>query len=511
MPRTPDSPDEELEEDDSSEEENEDESSEDESPAEAAATVVEEAPPKKKIGRPKGSRTTPKTRPIGDGAPPKSSKPLANLNEWPKEAIALWPKILEWVQEQGRGASDVLVAVHRQLTGPFIGESTELSPFLGSYVEGSANVSPSEALMQYIIDVYHNTSAGPSLYTLNFRWRSGGALIKTGELRLDSFDRVMQSRNRAAMYQAAQPQQPQGMGMGYPQQQPFYPSYSQPPMQQPMRPPPPTPSQAPHYYPPGPQQDPYARDSVEGLRRDVSVMLGRLDEAERQRAAGLGVAPPPPLSPTPQPDDAQQNLVRTIVGVLDAMGFRPNNNQVGVGNPGVQTALPPDNSINSVVRRTQEQVGGLREFVKIFKELENVRSDLGIGGSSATDEEEAAPLAAPLAVVADPNEPPFGVKPIPFSGSKLSGGKPLNWVTRGEDEAMTDWLLKMGASNPEASMTIVEMAMRIVDQGAIGGLLRKLAAQGGPQAAAVAQVQQNAANGAAALGTGAPPGGYPTA
>jgi hypothetical protein len=492
--------------DHSSSEEEDEETVEDASEEEESVeeeTVEETPPPKKKVGRPKGSKTATKTRPVGDGAPAKSSKPLADLNTWPKEATALWPKILEWLGEQGRSASDVLIAVHRQLTGPFVGEATELSPFLGSYVEGSANVSPSEALMQYIVNVYHITSAGPSLYTLYFRWRAGGALIKTGELRLDSYDRIMQSLNRAAYMQAVRPADPQP-------QQPVYaypPTFGQPPVQ-PMRPPPPSQGvgYASNYYPPASPTDPYARESVEGLRREMAVLLGRFDEAARAQAAGVGAPPPPPLAA--HVDDGQQSLVRTIVGVLTEMGFRPQNNQVGVGNPGVQA--PPD-GINNVVSRAREQVGGLRDFVKIFKELEGVRADLGIGGRDEEEAPPAAPVAsAALAVVPDPEAPPFGVKPIPFSGSKLSGGKPLNWVTRGEDEPMTDWVLKMSASNPEAAISIVEMAMRIVDQGAIGGVLRKMASQGQPQAAAVAQVQQNTANGAA-LGTGAPPGGYPTA
>jgi hypothetical protein len=123
-------------------------------------------------------------------------------------------------------------------------------------------------------------------------------------------------------------------------------------------------------------------------------------------------------------------------------------------------------------------------------------------------DEEPTELPAPI--VEDPNKPAFGVKPIPFAKFQ---GKEVLWAERKEDEALlTEWLPKMAMANPELSMNMLERALRVLDQGAFGVLLRRFAEQGGPAATAASVMADRVANGAS-VGTGGvyPPGrDYPT-
>jgi hypothetical protein len=127
-----------------------------------------------------------------------------DMSAWPKDALQLWPKIIEWLASKGIGPDEVDISVKRMPIGPFKGEEVDLSIIKGRTVAGSAVVSPAEALQQYVIDVLHaaggegsKVGSGPAVYTLKFFYRRGGTTIKEGKLELASYQELLRARERA--------------------------------------------------------------------------------------------------------------------------------------------------------------------------------------------------------------------------------------------------------------------------------------------------------------------------
>lgn len=478
------------------EDELDEEEEDDDEPQEVAAAPVEPPPPPpKKNNRPKKPRRIAglagSTGDVaGMGAPPDGSE------AWPQDAPEVWEKIVEQAAKGGRTPWDMYITVERFGIGGYAAEPVQLAQIEGGSVAGSEGVSAAQMLMDYMIDVCHARAAGPARYRLNFNWKRGGR-IKVAELRMAHPQEIMMQRSAAAQRAMPPPPGP-GFGarlQGYPQQsqQPMYP---QPMMQQnPAYYPPPYPQ----YVPMPSQADPELRGSVEQMRRETAMMLGRLDEAARREAEARGQPAPPPMAPVSSPEGDDARTARVVVGVLQAMGIRPS------GPAAAATAGPT--GFGAAISDAKEKISGLRELVGIFREVEKLKEGFGLAAEEPTE--------IPAPIIEDPNKPAFGVKPIPFAKFQ---GKEVLWAERKEDEALlTEWLPRMAMANPEMSMQVLERALRVLDQGAFGVLLRKFAEQGGPAATAASVMADRVANGAqvgvSGNGGAYPPtsgGGYPT-
>ena len=462
--------------------EDEDEVEGEEEEEEEEEEEVEAAPPKRGkkagVGAPavsKPARVAPvvaKTKKRGMAAPPP-------IEDWPHEAGPLWEKIVGVAETQGKSASDMYITVTRTPLGPIPGEPVEMTPIDGAAVAGSEMTSPAAALSNYVIEVYHPLSPGPALFKCTFFWKRGNK-IRAGEMRLPAPGELRAQRERMA---ARMPPPSYGTGVGMPPM----PNYSSGQGIQPAMPGLHVGGSA----QPQSSADPYTAQSVEGMRREMAQLFGRID-------AVIHGNPPPPVAPVAAPavgvgapgDDLDTRIARTVVSVLQQTGMldavtRMNQATaaaqqqaaVGVGSPSV-----------AALTRAKEGLSGLEELVGIFRQVEGVKRALGMGAPIAAAEEPEEEEEPAPAVVEAAATPPFGVRPIPFTEG-FTGDK-LNWVERGDEESMTDWLTKMAAANPKGALKVLEVGMRMLDQGAFGQLLMRLSGQGGPQAQAAAQIAQ---------------------
>jgi hypothetical protein len=150
-----------------------------------------------------------------------------------------------------------------------------------------------------------------------------------------------------------------------------------------------------------------------------------------------------------------------------------------------------------------------------MRDFEGMREQFGLGKPDEDEEEAATPVQNPI----DPNAPPFAVRKIPFTGSPLSGGQDINWVSRDKldqfgkplvdtdgspvKKNLQDWVTEMAASNPQLAVNFIEQLSRIVDHSSIGAMIRRLAEAGQGAAAQGAP----AVAGALTQGVGAQPNG----
>src|ERR1700730_8348895 len=224
------------------------------------ATPVAVAGDKRRRGR------APKKGNAGLGAP---ARPVFRY----QEAELLWVEVLNYLPSVGKSAYDVGIRVFKlSPEKAMVGTA-----FDGSSVMGNEGQSPSDALVDRVIDDYHlPCSPGPMRYDLTFFWKVGGVIITRGTLVLQAPAEILALR-RARMMNA-QPKLP-GMGVGAPYGQPQQ-QYSQPAQH--------------HYYPQPQQAAPQPPPSNDYLLGVLSEALA----AAREGRAPI-ISPPPPPAPPP--------------------------------------------------------------------------------------------------------------------------------------------------------------------------------------------------------------------
>jgi len=475
------------------EEEEDDEEEEEETEDEPVGVAAPPAPPPVPSGKGKGRR--PPTRrprlssPGGIHGPTADeyagvSKPPSD-SQWPADAAEMWPRIVEESYKLGRTPHDIFITCERFGLSGYNSEPVQLAQIEGAAVMGGEGVSPAQAFMDYVEQIIHSSSTGPARYRFQFCWKRGNK-IKIGELRLAHPQELARQRALAMQRQQVQgqPRAPQypGMpyaGMGAPAQaygppQPYpQPAYYQPPA----------------YYPPPAPQQVAADPATEGMRREMATMMGRFDEMMRQQAEARGLPPPPPMAPPP-PAAAPSLATEIAAGVAQAL------RAAGIS---AQPASQGPVGLGSVISNAKQQMSGLTEILGVMKDFQKLKDGFG-----AVMGEEPDATEVPAPIVEDKNAPPFGVRAIPLAKFR---GNPVLWAEREEGETLLEWLPKMAAANPEAASGFLEQALRVLDQGAFGALLRKFAQQGGPAAQAAATMADRVANGSAVPGVGhAPPG-----
>jgi hypothetical protein len=422
----------------------------------------------------------------------------APVDAWPLEAGLVWEKILLEAAKIHRSPQNMYINVDRLAISGYAAEPVSIGQIEGEAVAGGESVTPATALREYMIDVFHARAPGPAKYRLDFNWKRGGR-IKMGEFRFGHPHEMMQQRAyaqaRAAAGQPGGGAPPPGIGAMPAQAYAPIPGggpYAQIPtyMQQP-----PYASQYPPYYPP---QQPAAAAAMDpSTMAEIGYLRGSLNEAlaaiREKREPNL--PPPPPAVAAPAADQEDARVARVVVGVLQSYGLRPG------AAPAVAQAQAAPVGFGSVVERAREQIGGLKQLASIFKEVERLKDEMGFGGAAEEPETEVV-----TAQVQDPNAPAFEVRKIPFAKFK---GQDVLWPQRGDDESLLmEWLPRFIASNPQMGESVLEKAMQVLDQGAFGSLLGRLAQQGGPAAQAAQAMGDRMSNGAG-VGSQPPPRGYP--
>lgn len=498
----------------------------DEAEEEEGAVEVAAPPPRaaKKSAARRGAGK-PKPAPRGMAAQPGLPSPstMATGEQWPTDGEQLWDAIVEatnagsLVSYKAASPADWKIDVTRTGSGPMPSEPVKMSSISGRAVAGSEQRTPGEALYDYIAELYHPVAPGAAKYDLAFTVR-GGRTFKRGYIELPNPTELAQQRARIAQHAQqmaigaigqpgvvipGRPAYPQAgfgavpVGGGYPppqQQPPYYPPQSQP-------------------------QDFGARDSVDAMRREMAALAARIDERERMSADATARAPvgvgfagyPQQQPPAAMPaEDLDQRIARVMLTTLGALGIGP------AARPAVQTPVgvaappPPVPGIGSVVDQARTHMSGLKEIMGIMKEFRELDQGFRPPEVEEEPEREENPIPTVPAIIEEAS--PFRVRPVPFSESPLNGGKAIMWVERNDGEETTTWLTRMGAANPDATMNVLQIGMKMLDQMSIGQLLKQWLERGGPMAQAAAAVSAPAA---VSNGLGSAPsdgnGGYPPA
>jgi hypothetical protein len=471
---------------------------------EEAPEVVEE-PPKRSA---KKTRRVGKLPARGIAAQPATPSPdTTPTNEpWPADGEQLWDAIAAatdrgaLVTYGAARAADWKIDVTRTGLGPMPSPAVKMQSIDGAAVGGSEQRTPGEMLYDYLAELYHPLAPGMAKYDLQFVIKRRGA-FKRGAIELPAPAELAQQRARVAQHAQTtslgalgQPggvpmpprtNWPTGVG-ATPQQAMSYPQQQQP-----------------GYYPA--PQDNGTRDSVDAMRREVAMLMGRIDEATRQAAAqpiGVGSAAP---TPAPLPEDLETRIAKVVLTTLGALGIGPAQRQAPSDPPPPPVAPigfgAPTQGIGTVVETARNHMSGLKEILGIMKEFREL--DQGFAGKppedDAAEEREENPVPAVPAVIEDAAA--FKVRAIPFSETPLNGGKQILWVERIDGESTTEWLTRMGAANPDAALNILKTGMHMLDQMSIGQLVKQWMERGGSMGQA-AQVVAAQANGA---GVGAAP------
>jgi hypothetical protein len=476
----------------------------------AAAPPARKAPSKKRsVGKVKGiaavaaaggQQAAPTTSPAGQ--------------QWPTDGEQLWDAIVSatndgaLVSYGAQRPGDWKIDVTRSGLGPMPSPPVKMQSIDGGAVGGSDQRTPGEMLYDYLAELYHPLAPGMARYDLQFTVKRR-TTFKRGSIDMPAPAELAQQRARVAQHAQMTAAGPLGApgGVAMPQR-PIYPAhgFGAPPQQAI-----PAWGQQPSpYYPQ--QPDMGTRDSVDAMRREVAMLLGRIDEASRQQAevaarpAQINVGTSP-QAPTVPPEDFETRVARVVLTTLGALGVGPAAKQPAA--PAVGVAAPPvapaAQGIGSVVEKAREHMSGLKEIVGIMREFRELDQGFRPAIEEPEEREEVTPIAAVPAVIEDATA--FKVRPVPFSESQLNNGKTLMWVEKIDGEGTAEWLTRMGAANPDATMNVLQIGMRLLDQISIGQVLKQWMERGGPMGQAAAQV----AAATPASGVAAPPNGAGTA
>lgn len=360
-------------------------------------------------------------------APPPVAPPAAPVSDGTKDALTVWPRILQEMTEQGYAPGAIGIKITRTPTGPSRGPAVQLSPIDGALVAGSGDPNgpgPGEELYSYIRDYYHmafGAGSGPARYDLSFYKRAGGGNIPgTAEIVLDHPDAI---RRQIAAEEEIRRAKQYGSAPHYPTRY-----YAPPPM----------PS-----VPGGPpmQQQSYTSRDMEQVRElagSNGYLRGLLEMHEKHAAQPAPTAAPPtpvydPRSPPPgltaqEWEEIQTKRMASAVGpavvqALVAMGFTPNTTQAAPA-AAVAPQTPPDpvDIVDAALKMIQKFAGAQARITEA----------MGAVTSAAPGVETA--------------EDPLEMKPI-LGGEPIPGIGVPRYGRRLEDEPWFEYAVRWGTNN----------------------------------------------------------------
>ena len=427
--------------------------------------------PKKKTGRPRGSKT--RTAPsegvvdVANATLPSSFEGTAGFD--PRDVMTAWPETLDAAKAQGMGPEYLGIRIQRIGEGMHPTKPTWMDTIDGEQVCGDENLSPGQALIEYVTNVVHLPLKSPARYSLFAFLKSGnGTYGKMMVMRLGHPDDIRMQRNAKEQYLRSQ----RAMGVsGSPM-----PRY-QPLPQQPLPPPPPFPQQMPQ-----PQVAPAQQQQL-----GVAEMLAQFQayEAWRQQVIATG-APPPPPAPPPQiihqappapvlPPEAPK-LSKEDAELLEEAKFMRRATALGWA-PHQPATTPPA----VAAQAANDPVAGIESLLNTFTKIDNLRAKVGAAfGVEATEEK-------PEVAAEEPIEKPKIVE-LPVA---KAFGRPI-YMAR-ETEGFVDWCQQTVMANLETSGELATKMLggfaKALDGTSFSRLLERLASQGGGPAALAAQAR----------------------
>jgi hypothetical protein len=464
----------------------------DEAAAEADEDETEETAPVDKSdaprrGRPKRKRKKERGGRVsasGDLATGESTEARAIAS---KDAAVIWDHVLEEARKTGRSPELIGISVKRFGLGAYPSEAQDLQMINGELVMGDERTSPGDALVRYITDVYHLTTANsPKLYKLSFHFRIGTRnqiAAPIAELRLGHPDEIRASQASAARYahekmiaDAVKGSRPVpatgsfGAIPGYaPPPQPYqplgYPSQGQAPY--------------PGYYPPPPIQG--ASPEFEAMRRELAATMGALNE--RARLEGLIPPPAPPAAPVvagPTPEETAARTAQIVAQVMTGMGFTPalaaKLNSPQLSPAAVQGAITDPLEL---LDKAFEQMDRFRKLDKRMEER-----------YTPEEEEEKPVVVAPIEATKVEVDKTI-MKPIPIPLG-FTGGKQILYGERGPEESAIDYGIRLFMHNPETGANVLAIALKSMSNSAVGQAVAGLISKGMPGVAQMVQAQHQA-------------------
>jgi len=427
----------------------------------------------------------------------KKHVPPSSEFEGSRDAMTVWPIVLERVLAKGFTPEQIAIRVVRIPVGPVElkarrGATQELIPLIGSQVAGTdGGQSPAEALYDAILYDYHLAFNAPAVYQLTFQYRFGGSGNIPGvpancELPLDHpnvLKAQIEARDRreheAALRAGAVTPMPS---------RPWRLAYA----------PPPDRASAP-VASPATSSGMVSRetmDEVKTLSSDAAYLRGRIEMEAEMRAkapppAAVAAAPqrdprspPPGLSEEEWEDiQARREAKRTgaaVVQALTAVGFTPEIMQAipkllaQAQTPQAATAplTPP------APPKTPMEI--LKDALDVVAEAARFRDKLGVlasgGESGGGDDKE------------EKEDDPSHMKPITVPGIAM----PMAYGEKLEDETWTEYAIRWGTHNPAAAEKFLGWAAKTFDPATLQKLgstiteamARRAGAPGGPKALA---------------------------
>lgn len=449
----------------------------------AGSAVEAEAPRRRRLlkrrGRDKGERVS---RPVeartptpedGDRARSQISSPEELPHSVPpstdyegsKDALIIWPIVLEKHIEAGFSPDQIGIHVQREPIGPMElksvrGQTIALIPLVGSQVCGNEVESPAEALYRTIVNDYHLDYTGPAIYKLTFKYRFGKSGNIPGapanaELKLDHPNIIRKQLETMARRQEAEALASGRVGAG---------GYSRLGMFG---------GVGGAGAPPQALNPPLAAPSLEDQRllRELLIkngyneaMLEVLKEAKAAPAPAPAYdprLPPPGLSREEwervQEDRQSRGVGKAVVQALTAMGFTPQALQT-IQSPPVAVQAPSPPAQPPMI----SALDALRGAVTLFKEL----------GSFQKEVQSIIPTVAGEGVAPEKEEEdPSVMKPVGGGLVKHSGTEvPVMSRPKLEDESWMEYLVQLGVNN----MPALEKFMAKLDPSVVGRILEKV-------------------------------------
>lgn len=335
------------------------------------------------------------------------SRPAKQSNWLNKEADLMWGEILQRLKETGHTPHEMKISV--SINNPADGGlSQKLTEFEASSVDGSGDLSPSEALSRRVEDSVHLASGYPGQrqYQIRFLWKASSQIYGQGILNLPSAQQILAIRAQQAAETTDYSPMPEGLGRPPRQQQwqgPHYPS----PYQQPW---------PPHAYggppPAGSVEMEQLRAELQREREQNARNQGMLEEIIRAQREGRApnVPPPAPVAAAttglgavpPQAIDVATAIEAGIVKAVALLGG------ARMGRPQTQTSALEA----SLLKTTNEMVSGILHTAlkQVSKGME--RSVMGLGAPEEEEEPEA---------IVPPADPKEG---LPFEAIELQQAWP---------------------------------------------------------------------------------------
>lgn len=392
--------------------------------------------------------------------------PPKSLFEGNRDALTVWPIVLEETLKKGFTADQISIRIVRVPVGPIDlksvrGQSIDLVPLIGSQVTGDSTISPAEALYSAILE-YHLSYTGPAIYQLTFQYRFGGSGNIAGvpanvELRLDHPNVI---RNQLEARDLRLRQASSGQVGGRPIPNPFPAGYPAPAGATP-------PAIAPN------PSNPREAELLRQLAQENGFYRGLMEG--RAEVAAVPTTPTPAATPARDPnakppgltDEEWASIQRTrimkdigpaiaqaVTASLAGMGFTP---EVVAGMRGAAlqpVPVGPPPAPVTAMDALNEALKLIESATKFKEKLVGMMPDSGGGGDAAPKEED------------DP------LKMKPTGIGEMAYGPKL------EDESWPDYLIRWGTHNPGAMQQIMAKAAQILDPQTIQKVVMAIAERG---------------------------------